>query len=319
MASAIHREHETTKTLSAEETLSPHIPSGQHDFVQQNNDYAQSIPYGGTIDQTTTVAQSRVVTTDQAIICVICLELVQEEATALPCRHNHFHFPCLGTWLQQRRSCPLCKVEVLSIQYQDEKLQGPSVFHLPSLTTSRSSHNPQHHRGRLHARYGVNHRHRIPTSIEDISENDSLHSRRRVYEEQRYSLYVGNNRISRYRNMTPAVFRADPTMVNRAKKWIRRELRALDPFHQYATATATGADRSTDLRNNEFLLEYILAILRHIDLKGSAGQAELLLREQVGSRNARLFLHELENWLRSPFDSLEDWDAYVQYADAEHD
>lgn len=74
--------------------------------------------------------------------------------------------------------------------------------------------------------------------------------------------------------------------------------------------------RSTEFRNNEFLLEYIVAILRNIDLKGSAGQAEVLLREHLGSANSRLFLHELENWLRSPFERLRDWDDYVQYAEA---
>lgn len=41
--------------------------------------------------------------------CVICLESVTEPAAAIPCRHTHFDFVCLASWLQQRRVCPLCK------------------------------------------------------------------------------------------------------------------------------------------------------------------------------------------------------------------
>lgn len=52
-----------------------------------------------------------------------------------------------------------------------------------------------------------------------------------------------------------------------------------------------------------------------MDIKGSAGQAEELLRDFLGRDNARLFLHELQAWLRSPYVSLEDWDRNVQYED----
>ena len=53
--------------------------------------------------------------------------------------------------------------------------------------------------------------------------------------------------------------------------------------------------------NREFLLSYIIEILQAIPLKGSEGQAELLVAEFLGMRETRLFLHELESWLRSPF------------------
>lgn len=62
-------------------------------------------------------------------------------------------------------------------------------------------------------------------------------------------------------------------------------------------------------------MEYVIAILRTVDIKGSAGQAEELLQEFIGRVNARLFLHELNSWLRSPYNSLQDWDRHVQYHD----
>lgn len=65
--------------------------------------------------------------------------------------------------------------------------------------------------------------------------------------------------------------------------------------------------------NAEFLLEYIIAILKTVDIKGSGGQAEDMLQEFLGRDNTRLFLHELRAWLRSPYTSLDDWDRNVQY------
>ena len=63
--------------------------------------------------------------------------------------------------------------------------------------------------------------------------------------------------------------------------------------------------------NAEFLLEYIVAILKSVDVKGS--HAEEMLQDFIGRENTQLFLHELKAWLRSPFMTLEDWDRHVQY------
>ena len=68
-------------------------------------------------------------------------------------------------------------------------------------------------------------------------------------------------------------------------------------------------------KNAEFLLEYIVAILKSVDVKGSGGQAEEMLQEFLGRENTQLFLHELRAWLRSPYTSLDDWDRAVQYSE----
>lgn len=141
-----------------------------------------------------------------------------------------------------------------------------------------------------------------------------------------YSLRVGSNRLSQYRELTPELFNRDEQLVSRARKWIRRELRVFsflnpDPDEEYRESERSGRvarpgqQRLESRRGNnaEFLLEYVIAILRTVDVKGSAGQAEELLRDFLGRDNARLFLHELQSWLRSPYMSLEDWDRNVQY------
>ena len=78
-----------------------------------------------------------------------------------------------------------------------------------------------------------------------------------------------------------------------------------------------GSNNVSQRANNaEFLLEYIVAILKTVDIKGSGGQAEDMLQEFLGRDTTRLFLHELRAWLRSPYISLEDWDRHVQYDEA---
>ncbi|THC88457.1 hypothetical protein EYZ11_012098 [Aspergillus tanneri] len=195
--------------------------------------------------------------------CVICLEPVSESALAVPCQHANFDFLCLMSWLEQRRTCPLCKSDVQSVLERDMVLTA----------------------------------------------DDALQAR------------------GHKRPMTPFYDGKMCTVIS----YIRSEL-ALIAFRNIANlpptcsiakkisfrAPANGYGRLENRRSNnaEFLLEYVIAILRTVDIKGSAGQAEDLLRDFLGRDNARLFLHELQAWLRSPFTSLEDWDRNVQYEDA---
>lgn len=113
--------------------------------------------------------------------------------------------------------------------------------------------------------------------------------------------------------MTPQLFVRDEELVSRARKWIRRELQVF----QFLSPDGDEEEGITRKANNaEFLLEYIIAILKSVDIKGSGGQAEDMLQEFLGRDNTRLFLHELRAWLRSPYISLEDWDRNVQYNEA---
>ncbi|KAL8953009.1 MAG: hypothetical protein Q9222_001124 [Ikaeria aurantiellina] len=128
-----------------------------------------------------------------------------------------------------------------------------------------------------------------------------------------YSLHVGSNRLSRFRDLTPQLFARDEELIRRARKWIRRELQVFEFLYADAGRGERGVTRRMD--NAEFLLEYIIAILKTVDIKGSGGQAEEMLQEFLGRANTQLFLHELKAWLRSPYVSIEDWDRHVQYAE----
>lgn len=256
--------------------------------------------------------------------CVICLDHITEKAIALPCKHDRFDFPCLGTWIQQSQVCPLCKAEVKAVEYDLNGNEGGSkIFYIPARDIPRRRPTEEINRRRARAqayhpyhrgsRRGQHQRGWGERPTISAGEDTVLERRREVYRRKMYSAYVGANRISRYQNITPHSFTTSVSLVNRAKMFIRRELQVFDFLSFPSTSSGHGGDRRAS--NAEFLLEYIIGVLKSIDLKGATGQAEELLKDFLGRDNARLFLHELEAWLRSPYERLSDWDRHVQYSD----
>ena len=85
---------------------------------------------------------------------------------------------------------------------------------------------------------------------------------------------------------------------------------------EFLRPDSTGREGVTRRSNNaEFLLEYIVAILRTVPINGSQGMTEDMLQEFLGRDNTRLFLHELRAWLRSPYTRLDMYDQHVQYSE----
>lgn len=126
-----------------------------------------------------------------------------------------------------------------------------------------------------------------------------------MYRQRMYALHVGENGISRHRDVTPQRFAAEKGLVSRARMWIRRELRVFFGVDPTARRCVPLAERVLDL---------IVAMLGSVDLLDSHGRAEDLLSHLFGGRDVtRHFLHELRAWLRSPCQTLEEWDRTVQY------
>lgn len=242
--------------------------------------------------------------------CVICLDHISEPAVAIPCKHGSFDFLCLISWLQERSSCPLCKAEVSTVRYE---LKDANTFKTYDVSSTKTAPPPNTSNSRRPYQYDTRarrpYRARRPSlSRSPPSPDEALTRRRRIYRDQLFSLHVGSNRVSRFRDLTPQLFSNDAELITRARKWIRRELQVFEFL------TPNGPSSSDRRSNNaEFLLEYIVAILKTVDIQGSSGQAEDMLQEFLGRENTRLFLHEMRAWLRSPYTSLEDWDRHVQY------
>jgi len=207
--------------------------------------------------------------------------------------------------------------EVRSVEYDWRSPDDYKTYEVPPSNTAQSHHSPV---SQTHSRIR---RQRPPCRSlrsprpgrprQPVSSDNPILRRKEIYCRQLYSLHVGSNRLSRFRDLTPHLFVEDQKLVSRARKWIRRELEVFDFLKTDADADQNVSRRAN---NAEFLLEYIVAILKTVDIKGSRGQAEDMLQEFLGRDNTRLFLHELRAWLRSPYSSLEDWDRHVQYDEA---
>lgn len=247
--------------------------------------------------------------------CVICLERISEQAVAQPCQHGAFDFLCLISWLQEQSACPLCKAEVNTVRYD---YTDPQTFKSYTVTSTKTPPSASTGASRPHnfdprTRRPYRPRQRYPAQPVQTAD-EALLRRRHIYQNQLFSLHVGSNRISRFQDLTPSLFTSSTELLSRARKWIRRELQVFEFLTPDATSSTPTPSSDRRANNAEFLLEYIVAILKTVDVQGSGGQAEEMVGEFLGRRDARLFLHELRAWLRSPYTELVDWDRHVQYA-----
>ncbi|ORY68198.1 uncharacterized protein BCR38DRAFT_334936 [Pseudomassariella vexata] len=249
--------------------------------------------------------------------CVICLDQVHEPCEARPCGHKNFDFLCLLNWLEKKAKCPLCKADITKVRYGFEERQNHLLKKWKTYAVPEPhsyARFPSAQNGSLLSRSHPRRQASESRALETARENDAIRWRREVYVDQLYSLHVGSNQFSRYRELSPQQFQSDTALVSRARMWLRRELKVFRFLH--TPSAPQNSHNSTDRRraeNPEFLLEYIIAILKHMDIQGSQGQAEELIQEFLGCTNTRLLLHELKNFLRSPYTSLEEWDRNVQY------
>ncbi|KAK0290564.1 hypothetical protein LTR35_002508 [Friedmanniomyces endolithicus] len=244
--------------------------------------------------------------------CTICLESITERAVAAPCNHLTFDFLCLVSWLQERPTCPLCKVLVTEVQYEWRGPEDYKTYRVPKQEiVTATAQNGQERRQGLSRRFAAVQASTSAVRSGTTVEDPALQRRRRAYRERTYSLHVGTNPISQYRDFTCEAFAASADLQSRARAFLRRELKVFS----FLDATRTRRGGNT----REFLVEYIIAVLKVNEIKGAGGHAEDLVAEFLGLENARMLLHELEAWLRSPFGRLEAWDEEVQYQNASTD
>lgn len=245
--------------------------------------------------------------------CAICLEAITERAVAVPCNHLSFDFLCLVSWLQERSSCPLCNAAVTEVQYDFRGPDDYKRYRVPPKEVSQSQSDSSYEqtrrrRGQDFIRRRTQGSSAFTAQASSSGEDPALEKRRQVYRLQQFSLRVGANSISQHRDFTPSNFENSMELQRRARMFLRRELQVFS-FLDTAAAPRAG--------NREFLLEYVVAILKSNELKGADGHAENLLADYLGRENAGLLLHELEAWLRSPYAALTEWDRHVQYFDGQ--
>ncbi|KAF2752171.1 hypothetical protein M011DRAFT_473429 [Sporormia fimetaria CBS 119925] len=253
--------------------------------------------------------------------CVICLCPVKDDRAITSCKHDAFDLLCLATWLDQKDSCPLCNAKVTFISYEHTTstnrknhvgFRHIQVSEIPYLLDCYHAQAPDAVHPR---RQALTSTFPGPSSLPPFDTDVLI--RRYVYQHKLYSLHVGCNGISGYRNFNPESLRASPALQSRARSWIRRELRVFQfLFRDLGSDPArSGAGVAITSPSAEFLVEHMIQVLKTWDIRASDGRAEDLVTEYIGRNNARLFLHELGSYLRSPFTRLEEWDKSLQYKD----
>lgn len=229
-------------------------------------------------------------------LCSICLEPITERAVAVSCNHLSFDFVCLASWLQEQATCPLCKAAVTAVQYDWRSPDDYKTFRLSPRLAAIQGGLSRQARSRRPVERGA------PGSgtALTLQVDPAIEQRRLVYRDRTYSLHVGTNPYSGYRNFTPHSFQTSPVLQSQARAFLRRELKVFT----FLDAQAMSRD---------YLTEFLIAVLKTNEIKGAEGKAEDLAAEFLGRDNARLLLHELENWLQSPLARLDEWDCVVQY------
>jgi hypothetical protein len=255
--------------------------------------------------------------------CVICLEPIADRAVASPCNHLSFDFLCLASWLQEKPSCPLCKAEVIEVQYDWEAPDAFKIFAVPKasitpvagsgegsssqqIASSQSRHflsrnlpPPRRRASRWQHALSSTSTSPSPSVIPIPGSSDpALTFRRSIYTQNLFSHRIGSNTRSQHRDFSAADFAESTSLQSRARLFLRREL-AVFAF--------------LDVPGRGYLVEYIVTVLQAWDVKGADGKALELVAEFLGRKFAALLLHEVEAWLRSPFERLEEWDRRVQY------
>lgn len=262
--------------------------------------------------------------------CGICLNPISDRAVIVPCNHLCFDVHCLLRCLREGPRCPICREDVEKIEYE---WAGPEDFKTYYVRKEGervvivSYDRPQPTDLPTKAR-----RMRGENYVDDFEdqhvryEDPALAFRRQVYKRQLSSSHVGSNSVSGYRDFTAKYFRESPELQSRARTFLRRELLAYSPVdvlnerHRQIYEQQNTAPNPPSLptvrygeSNRESLIEWIVALLKHCEVKGADGKAQDLLAEHIGKHNAPVLLHELQAWLRSPYARLDQWDRQVQY------
>ncbi|KAK9457884.1 hypothetical protein V1511DRAFT_491134 [Dipodascopsis uninucleata] len=255
------------------------------------------------------------------LCCAICLASLDIYSTILtmPCKHK-WHRECISEWLEisAYEVCPLCKSEVGSLQLE---LTG-QVINIQYMRSSKLNKDLDREHRRRSAQLSRNQSQpRYRQAVFRNSNTDEKYRkivlrRRYVYQRRLRCCYVGSNELSKYRNFGCAKFRSSRAMQKKAKAFIRRDLSV---FPSLCTSMSLNRhlslSSSSTSRTIEFLIEYLVNLLSFIDMKSIRG-AEFLnkvVSEHLGADNGSIFLHELYNFLRSPFLSVEDYDKHVRY------
>ncbi|ODQ56298.1 hypothetical protein SAICODRAFT_32733 [Saitoella complicata NRRL Y-17804] len=270
--------------------------------------------------------------------CTICLQPIDPTTRALVshCYHT-FDLICLQQWLNISRRCPLCNGNVSYILHAITDEGSYEKIVVPSLAEKTGKGLGLEARAWMRDRFAqgrnrVRSRRWMERRVNEQAMSTSplspsaIARRAFVYTHHLRSAHIASNPHTRFRpdaDITTEKFRGSSEMQNRARVFLRREVLAFGFWRTRAGEDLEGGDG--DARDREFLVEYIVSVLKNVGILTPA--ARRLIGEFLDSRpngepdaesvdtNTSILLHELRTWLRSPFQGLEGWDRspLIQY------
>ncbi|WVN84879.1 uncharacterized protein L203_100015 [Cryptococcus depauperatus CBS 7841] len=233
--------------------------------------------------------------------CSICLMGLRDRTIVGVCRHE-FCFHCICLWANRSRKCPLCSGDMAAFFLHDLAARIPTKYYLPPLRHMPAVIYPTSPLSRQLA----TRQERPVRGQQERIEHDELKKqvlrRKEYYKHGLYVKHMGSNRHSRFRpNPNPKQINDSPEQIQRAKAFIRRELRIFPSVHV------------------ESLTLYIIFLLKCIDIRSDVMiriMGEVL---DTSSRSAGFpngtehFIHELYSFLRSPYRELKKYDEVAKY------
>ncbi|KAI8917870.1 hypothetical protein DFJ77DRAFT_413646, partial [Powellomyces hirtus] len=236
--------------------------------------------------------------------CSICLDVFTDRTSVSPCFHS-FCLDCISQWALCSRKCPQCR-QVFTFAVVHGRNEGDEHVKLvfPNLTAKKAPPAPpsssstlprvqQDVRSPRAARQRISQR-RTPPSPSN-RRNCMLHGdekRRFIYTHHLRAKHAGINPYSKCKEVSPAEFTRNPSLLRKLEPWITRDLKAV-----------------LKIEDVEILTAVVLTCMRNYDLRTEEGL--VYLQEYLGDQ-AEHFVHELCCFARSPF-NMDVYDGIVQY------
>ena len=237
---------------------------------------------------------------EKGITCPICYTELEDEpsyARIVDCTHT-FCLECIRKWSREKQepSCPMCNINFNFIF--EIKLPSRKQIKLDAKTFVKANK----------IKEGNHHSNSIDVDAAATVGLFNGYSDFHWEYQQRKGIYTNNlkckkltNTGNRIRNATPEFFREHPYNSVRLLDFIRRELHAIVPQHGFFQL------QNFENQLNEFIRANGLPTLENC--------STLLKAIFCNNRKyAEVFCHELKCYAKSPFNSLEQYDANAVYA-----
>ncbi|TPX65740.1 hypothetical protein SpCBS45565_g04953 [Spizellomyces sp. 'palustris'] len=236
---------------------------------------------------------------DEGPTCSICLQPMLFRMFVHPCYHS-FCFQCISQWAECGHACPECRQTILFGVVPAKGNDGYEKYEFGDVTEAL----PQHF-SRSDARYRTRnrnmyrrtpraanrepHRH-FPLEQPRMITGDAF--RRHIYAHGLRAKTMPVTRDSKFKEITPELFKRNPNLVKKLVPWIRRDLKVL-----------------LRIDDVEMIIDVIIAILQRAKLESEAAKSAL---EEYVSSHTEHFVHELVCFAKSPW-MTEVYDTMAEY------